>query len=233
MILSEHAREKAGITGYIQGISNPEGKRCKNSGVTPVIILEGLTYGVLAIYAFEHFNLLKYTPPSLFFPGIPAVTALIRYNQNINYFLRKNDKTVLGGIKGDELYQQGRFEEAISQLEKWVEGNPDNPIAYRNLGSAQLNSLRVEEARGSFEKALELNPKWQLHLALGILNHQLGDFKKSIYNLDQYFILKPDNEIEGFSDDHMKYLRSMSVQRQKTDLRNELKLIINMNKAED
>ena len=73
--------------------------------------------------------------------------------------------TMKGQYKGKEhvdrsaqLYAQGRFGEAMSELQADLKIAPMNPTAHGNMGAVLLKQGKPKEAIQWLEKALELNP---------------------------------------------------------------------------
>ena len=59
---------------------------------------------------------------------------------------------------GIEVAQQGMWREALFRFEKAVEIDPQNPSALNNLAVAQEQMGEFQQARESYERALELKP---------------------------------------------------------------------------
>jgi tetratricopeptide (TPR) repeat protein len=76
--------------------------------------------------------------------------------------------------KGNELSQQGKFEEAVNAYQKSIEQNPLSPVAHYNLGIAHKNLQAFDKAIAAFKKTLELEPfHLDARLSLGnVYNHQ-------------------------------------------------------------
>lgn len=64
--------------------------------------------------------------------------------------------------KGLALYNSGNYEEAIKTWQEVLKLNPNNAIAYNNIGSAYNLMKKWDEAIPYFNKALALNPDFQL-----------------------------------------------------------------------
>ncbi len=61
-------------------------------------------------------------------------------------------------IKGDEYYQNGKYEEAISILSKAIELNPANALLYYARGNTYIKAELFDKAISDFSKAIEINP---------------------------------------------------------------------------
>lgn len=69
----------------------------------------------------------------------------------------------------DELFQQGETAQKADQYPKaekiWhriIQQNPNNAEAYHNLGVTLKAQGKLKEAIAVYEKAIEINPNWQI-----------------------------------------------------------------------
>jgi Tfp pilus assembly protein PilF len=87
-----------------------------------------------------------------------------------------------------------RYEESAVWAQKLID-DPTYPApwrAYSNLGWAQFRLGRVEQARKSFETALEYDPGfWPAHLNLGILEAEAGRKLEAIENFEKVLANDP------------------------------------------
>ncbi len=60
--------------------------------------------------------------------------------------------------KGDELFAEGKYEEAITHYSLSLENMPDNEIAYIKKGDAYLALKEWQKAKSEFAKAIEIVP---------------------------------------------------------------------------
>jgi tetratricopeptide (TPR) repeat protein len=82
---------------------------------------------------------------------------------------------------GSALLLTGNTDEAIIQLERTLEENPKNLIAWNSLGNAKKSKNSVGEAKKAFKQALFLDPSYLNALnSYGVLLSQDGEYKKSI-----------------------------------------------------
>jgi tetratricopeptide (TPR) repeat protein len=89
---------------------------------------------------------------------------------------------VLAGIAGVEL---GR-EDAVEQLQRATELEPDSAEAWHHLGEALATEGRMEEAGSAFRRAVELNPNDQLALThLGHTAFATGNDEEAVSLLSQ------------------------------------------------
>lgn len=61
--------------------------------------------------------------------------------------------------QGDQLFQQGKYEEAVSQYTQYIEYNPDDIKSIYNRGRAYEELGEYEKSLADYEKALEVDPK--------------------------------------------------------------------------
>jgi tetratricopeptide (TPR) repeat protein len=90
--------------------------------------------------------------------------------------------------RGDELYENGQYEEAIQAYDKAIEEDPDSSEAYNNKCSALHEIGKYEESIQACDKAIELNPNFNESYnwkgsSLKLIGHYeeaLGAFNQSI-----------------------------------------------------
>jgi Flp pilus assembly protein TadD len=74
------------------------------------------------------------------------------------------------------VYEQGDALTAIDELERYLESNPDDDVAWAVLGNANLDVDAYEDAEDAYHQAIELNREhYQAWTGLGILHRRLGD----------------------------------------------------------
>jgi tetratricopeptide (TPR) repeat protein len=61
--------------------------------------------------------------------------------------------------KGDDLYDQGKYNEAISCYDNAIEKDLKNKLAWLNKGAALLELMKSDDAISCFDKVIELYPK--------------------------------------------------------------------------
>jgi tetratricopeptide (TPR) repeat protein len=87
--------------------------------------------------------------------------------------------------KGNELSQQGQFQEAVNAYQKSIEQNPLSPPAHYNLGIAYKNLQAFDKAISAFKKTLELEPfHLDARLSLGNVYNRLNQWEDAIGQLN-------------------------------------------------
>lgn len=76
-------------------------------------------------------------------------------------------------VQGDILFEQGRFQEAISEYQKALATNPKDADTWNDLGLALHYTGRSQEALEALRKGTEANPRYQrVWLSLGFVSLQ-------------------------------------------------------------
>ncbi len=95
--------------------------------------------------------------------------------------------------RGNELFELGRYKEAIVSYDQAIEIKPDYREAWYNQGVALVNSGRYEEAITSFDRAIEINPdNYKYWSSRGIALGKLGRYEEAIASYDQAIRINPD-----------------------------------------
>ena len=81
--------------------------------------------------------------------------------------------------RGVELYRQGKYKEAETELRRAVEQDGSNARAQRFLGLALLDQDKIEDASRHLNKADEIDPKGETKAALACLYIAQKDFTKA------------------------------------------------------
>ncbi|MCC5887235.1 MAG: PEP-CTERM system TPR-repeat protein PrsT [Gammaproteobacteria bacterium] len=87
-----------------------------------------------------------------------------------------------------------RFDEAVASAQRFVERNPDAPMAYNMLGAARLANDNLAAARQAFERALEINEAFvPAIMNLAGMDQQAGDLDAAQARLDRALLANPDS----------------------------------------
>jgi protein O-GlcNAc transferase len=75
-----------------------------------------------------------------------------------------------------EFAQLSLFKNALEEFNLALKFNPENPIIYRKKGVLLFGMKRYKEAKNSFQKTIQLNPKdVQAHINIGMVHYTLGN----------------------------------------------------------
>ena len=122
----------------------------------------------------------------------------------------KTIETNLFCNQGNELFNLGRYEEAITSYDNALKINPDDHLAWNNRGIALGNLGRHEEAISSYDQALKIKPddanayynKACTYAQLENISLALDNLKQAI-NLDSQFLedAKTDTDFDKIRHD--------------------------------
>ncbi len=95
---------------------------------------------------------------------------------------------------GADLSKQGRFEEAVTELQTAVQADPGYGVAYLNLGFAYDQLGRADEAIGAYEKAVALGSKSPAAFNnLGLLYGKQGKYDEAVRTIEEGLKLDPSD----------------------------------------
>ena len=104
------------------------------------------------------------------------------------------DEAEVRSRRGAELLSRGKPDQAVGELLKAVELNPQNHKARLNLAYAYDRLGRVEEAIAGYQKVIELDPQNQVaHNNLGVLYDKKSLYEEAIRAFDTVLKLDPAN----------------------------------------
>jgi tetratricopeptide (TPR) repeat protein len=105
-----------------------------------------------------------------------------------------SDKASLSFKKGNVLFANQSYEEAIVSYDKAIEFKPDKHEAWNNRGNALFNLNRYEEAIASYDRAIEFKPdKYEFWFNRGIALSSLNRYEEAIASHDKAFEFKLDD----------------------------------------
>ena len=94
---------------------------------------------------------------------------------------------------GRLLADQGRYDEAIRQLQKALEIDPDLAVAHGNLGYALADRGQVDEAIAEFQTAMKIDPDdATTHYNLGLVLADRGQLDEAIAHFRKALEINPD-----------------------------------------
>lgn len=89
-----------------------------------------------------------------------------------------------GVERGSELYKQGKYAEAVSELRTVVAEDDNNSTAHRLLGLALLEQRKLDEAASQINRAAELEPSGETKGALARLYAEKKEFDRAEASLE-------------------------------------------------
>jgi len=99
--------------------------------------------------------------------------------------------------RGIELYKEGKYSEAESELRGFAAGHEDNARARRFLGLALIEQKKFDEAAGELKRAAELEPGGESKGAMARLYAEKKEFDEA------------ESELDGASGDDSVYARAL------------------------
>jgi|GEM_PF-864430 len=93
---------------------------------------------------------------------------------------------------GNEFYNKGEYDQAISDFTKAIELKPDYALAYCNRGNSRDEKGEYDQAIADYTKAIELNPDYAgAYNNRGISWKNKGEYDKAIADYTEAIALKP------------------------------------------
>ncbi|HXC16792.1 MAG TPA: tetratricopeptide repeat protein [Holophagaceae bacterium] len=104
----------------------------------------------------------------------------------------KHDNYQALAWKGEAVARQGRYEEAEPLLRQSIEGDPQQALAWNNLGRCLNAKHAWAEAITCLDKAIALDPsEWEARYNRGLAQFQLGHYNESINDLKAASLANP------------------------------------------
>ena len=102
---------------------------------------------------------------------------------NTNQNSRKEQKAL-------DLITQGKLKAATEIYKEIIATGSNKPFIFNNLGLTQFQLGESKASISSFQKALQLNPKYsQAHSNLGMVLTSIGSKKDAIFSLNKFFLI--------------------------------------------
>ncbi len=128
---------------------------------------------------------------------------------------------------GDDSFERGDYEDAISSYTRAVEIKPDYAEAYVNRGNAYLRQQKFDDARADFDKAISSKMDFaEAYNGRGLANltgAEGDDINRAIIYLDKAIELKPDYA-EAYLNRGVAYRRQQNIDRALADLTRSIEL---------
>ena len=127
-------------------------------------------------------------------------TALLRNKQRdegaavIDRILRNGDSAESHLLLGMTKFEAMEYPDAIADLTKAAEINPNLPDVYSYLGQAQMASGDMKAARDAFEKELAVDPNdFESNVRLAVLLKQDGNYERARELLNRSLLVRPND----------------------------------------
>ncbi|HEY0796416.1 MAG TPA: FG-GAP-like repeat-containing protein [Acidisarcina sp.] len=94
---------------------------------------------------------------------------------------------------GVAMFQHGYLDQAAESFQQVVAEKPDDPEAYYNLGTLNLQRKDLEQARLYLEKTVKLRPNYpEAWNNLGMIAGQQGNIEEAVLNFQKSLLQRPD-----------------------------------------
>jgi len=98
-------------------------------------------------------------------------------------------------LKGNELYGQGKYPEAIKEYEEAIRRNPSDARLYANKATALMKLMEYPSAMKDIDKCLELDPTYVKAWAKkGVIHFQMKEYHKAVEAYEKGLKVDPENE---------------------------------------
>src|SRR4051812_38959942 len=88
-------------------------------------------------------------------------------------------------LQADQLYAQGRLDDAVAQANLSLRMNPDCAVALQVLGLVDWQTGRAQDGIARLTRAIAIRPDLaSAHNALGLCYSQLGDHDRALHEYD-------------------------------------------------
>jgi tetratricopeptide (TPR) repeat protein len=107
---------------------------------------------------------------------------------------RIKEQTAIHLFRGFALFNHYKINEAIQELSKAIELDPQYAVAYSHRADAYADKQKFKEAFADYNKAIELNPGYSVaYLNRAILYVQTSDLDKAIADYNRAIEIEPRN----------------------------------------
>lgn len=107
----------------------------------------------------------------------------------------QQDEGIIAFFQGLTLYLSGQTRPAVAAYERALESYPESDVVLNNLGLAQLQLGRLDQALPNLEQAVAANDEnANAHLNLGLVNYQLRRYADAVAQWERAIALDPSLE---------------------------------------
>lgn len=112
--------------------------------------------------------------------------------------------------KGNKLFQEGNYKEAVIAFTNHLELNPGDIHALYNRGRSYEELKQTQQAKADFDEVIRLEPNnFNAYLSLAKLFYDEGSYNKSLLNVAKAIKLNDDSEeaffIKGRGEHHLGF----------------------------
>lgn len=98
-------------------------------------------------------------------------------------------------LKGNELYGQGKYPDAIKEYDEAIRRNPGDAKLYANRGTALMKLMEYPTALKDIDQCLELDPTYvKAYSKKGVIHHFLKEYHKAIQAFEKGLTFDANNE---------------------------------------
>jgi len=98
-------------------------------------------------------------------------------------------------LKGNELYGQGKFPDAIKEYDEAIKRNPTDAKLYANRGTALMKLMEYPTALRDIDRCLELDPTYvKAYAKKGVIHFFLKEYHKALESYEKGLKIEPNNE---------------------------------------
>lgn len=96
-------------------------------------------------------------------------------------------------IDGNNLFKDGRYEQASEYFKDALEENPKHGAALRGLANSYVQLKRYDDALRTIDRAIELNPEFAGNYALrGIAYDHMGKYELAMADYEKSLTMDPE-----------------------------------------
>lgn len=98
-------------------------------------------------------------------------------------------------LKGNELYGQGKFPDAIKEYDEAIKRSPKDAKLYANRSTALMKLMEYPTALKDIERCLEIDPTYvKAYAKKGVIHHFLKEYHKALESFESGLKIDPENE---------------------------------------
>ncbi len=110
--------------------------------------------------------------------------------------------------RGVALFEEGQYEQSITEFNKAIELDPEYAMAYNNRGNACWNKGDLDRAIADYGKTIELDPEYaEAYGNRGFVYYLKGELTKAISDLEKCLELSNDPQLVKWAQHWLDQLR--------------------------